>query len=227
MSDEPGTEEHLQPSQLFALLWANRENAPPKEGEGADPELARMFGDMDERFRAPLAPEQRLGPETSARLWEHSLVCEQCRMQLLEDGPGSRPPRTKAEIVKEVEDKDAVRRGKKTKFFVNAIVGTGAFLGAFWCMQTINNKNLGGPDGPIMEGVGPKQIDPLWYAFVVLILIASWFLAEGYVLAKDLWIDFTAWKGAVPLIGKKWVERDKRREQEQKRGGPPPPAKKG
>jgi hypothetical protein len=221
------SEEHVQPDQLFALMWANRDNAPPKEGEGADAELARMFSvDMDERFEKPLRPEQQLGPQTATRLWEHALTCPTCRMLILEDGPGSRPPRTKAEIQKEVVDKDAQRRSQKIKFFTNITVGTAAFMGAFWCMQTINNKNLTGPEGAQLVGIGPKEIDPLWYAFVVLILIASWFLAEAYVLAKDLWLDFTAWKRAVPVIGKRWAERDKRREQEERRGGPPPPPKK-
>ncbi len=52
--------------------------------------------------------------------------------------------------------------------------------------------------------------------FVVLLLIASWFLAESYTIARDLWIDFDAWKRAVPVVGQKWADRDKKRKQQDK-----------
>ena len=171
--------------------------------------MTRLFGDLDERFFKPLAPEFQLGPETAKRHWEHALTCPDCRLMLLEDGPGSRAPKTKGEVQKEVEDKDAARRKKVVKFFVDLALGLLAFSGAFWCMQEIRGKELMGPDGPVIAGTGPKDIDPLWYAFIVALLIASWFLAEAYVLARDLWIDFDAWKRAVPVIGKAWADRDK------------------
>ncbi len=217
---DSGPEEHVRPEQLFALLWANTAKAKDKtpEGEEVDVELARMFDDMDaERFGKPLPAAQQLGPETAARLWDHCFVCAECRLLLLEDGPGSRPPKTEAEVAQEVVDKDAIHRGKVIKFWKDLVIGTAAFGGAWWCMQTIQNKKMLGIDGPVLQSVGPKEIDPLWYAFMVGILIASWFLAEAYSIARDLWIDFDAWKRAVPVVGKKWADRDK--EKEKKIGG--------
>ena len=212
-------DEHIQPEKLFALLWANQDKKPaPLVGdeEEGDLELKRMFDDMGERFEKSLAPEHRLGPETAARLWEHSLDCKTCRLLLLEDGPGSRPPKTQAEIQTDFDTKEKAHKKKVVKFWIDLVVGGGAFGGAFWCMQTIRAKEAMGPVGPVLQSVGPKQIDPLWYGFVVLLLIASWFLAESYTIARDLWIDFDAWKRAVPVVGKKWADRDKKKNQQGK-----------
>jgi hypothetical protein len=202
--------EHVRPEQLFALLWANKDNRPPAEGEGADAELTRMFNDMDDRFQRSLAPEHRLGSETAERLWEHAVVCDQCRMLLLEDGPGSRPPKTEAEVQQEVSDKEAKRKQKVIRFWIDLVVGIGAFMGAFTTARIIESKKPKETAEEVLRSVNDAQIDPLWYLFAVLILVASWFLAEAYSIARDLWIDFRAWKSAVPVIGKKWAARDQR-----------------
>jgi hypothetical protein len=206
---EEAEEAHVRREQLFALIWANRDNRPPAEGEDADPELERMFGDLGERFFKDLAAEFRLGPETAERLWGHALTCKQCRLMLLEDGPGARPPKTEAEVQKETEDRDAARRKKVVKFWIDLAVGVAAFGGAFWLRQLIAMAKMKKMSGPVIGGTGPETIDPRWYGFVIFLLIASWFLAEAYVIARELWIDFRAWKRAVPVIGKKWAERDK------------------
>ena len=41
------------------------------------------------------------------------------------------------------------------------------------------------------------------------VFVSAWFLAECYTIARELWIDFTAWKKAVPLIGKRWAAKGK------------------
>ncbi|RMG10443.1 MAG: hypothetical protein D6731_17410 [Planctomycetota bacterium] len=213
MSEAPP--EHVRPDQLFALLWANKDKRPPNEGEGADPELARMFDDMDERFDTPPPPEHRLGPETCARLWEHAIACPDCRLLLIEDGPGARPPKTAAQLEQEQLDRDEQRRKQVIKFWIDLIVGTAFFAGAFVTLQIIRGAKVVDQAETTLRAVRDKPLDPRYVLFAILILGASWFLAEAYTIARDLWIDFTAWKRAVPIIGEKWVERDKRK----KRGG--------
>lgn len=206
--------EHIRPEQLFALIWARREQAPPDEGDGADPELARLFRDLGERYREPLAPELRLGPETVERWWAHAGECEDCRMRILEDGPDAKPPQTQAEkaaVVRRAEDQ---RAAEVRKFWVDLVIGSAAFFGAYGCMYKIRAKQFAERE-EVQEGAlkrdpsEGKPIDPLWYGFMGGILVAAWFLAEAYTIARKLWIDFTAWKRAVPIVGKRWAAKGK------------------
>ncbi len=208
--------EHVRPEQLFALIWAHRGEAPPAEAEGADPELARMFRELGERYQEPLAPELRLGPETAARWWAHATgrECQQCRMLLLEDGPGARPPKTEAERAQEVQQAEDERAKDVRRFWVDLAIGGAAFSGAYVCIVTIRSKEAQREAQPVeVLQADPrdqvKQIDPLWFGFIAGILVASWFLAEAYSIARRLWIDFTAWKRAVPVIGKRWAAKGK------------------
>ncbi len=206
-------EEHVRREQLFALIWAHRDQAPPEEGEGADPELARMFRDLGERYRQPLAPELRLGPETAARWWRHATgECDQCRLLLVEDGPDAPVPQTRGEKAAEVQRVEDKRREDVRKFWIDLVLGTAAFGGAYTCIYKIRAKQLveeDAPGGVLIDPNLPKQIDPLWFGFAAGILVASWFLAEAYSIARRLWVDFTAWKRAVPVIGKKWAAKGK------------------
>jgi len=203
--------EHIRPEQLFALVWAHRDQAPPED----DPEMARMFRDLDERYRGPLAPELRLGPETAASWWAHAGQCQDCRMRILEDGPDARPPRTSAEVAADAQRAEDQRNAEVRRFWVDLVVGTAAFSGAYACIYKIRAKQFAERE---QQGDGvlkrdprdmAKQIDPLWYGFMGGILVAAWFLAEAYTIARKLWIDFTAWKRAVPIIGKRWVAKGK------------------
>lgn len=57
-----------------------------------------------------------------------------------------------------------------------------------------------------------REIDPVMLGGIALVVVAAFLIADAYTIARELWIDFSRWKAAVPVIGKKWVERDKRRQ---------------
>ncbi|MGE0707185.1 MAG: hypothetical protein AB7N76_16770 [Planctomycetota bacterium] len=210
------TQTCVPPEHLFALLWAKREELPRAgdelpEGQTLDAELARLRADLDEseRYKKPLPAEFQLGPETLASYWEHVQGCAACRCTLIEDGPTARPPKTEAEAAAEEQREVEKEESLKWKFGVDLTVGLIAFGGAFFTINYIRHKEYATIDqaqstiGALQE----KQIDPLYLLFAVLILVASWFLAEAYGIARELWVDFTPWKRAVPLIGKKWAEK--------------------
>lgn len=204
-------EQHVAPDQLYALIWAHRHAPPPREGEGADLELARTFEDMKEKLERPLPPEHQLGPDTAARLWAHALECERCRMLVVEDGPGARPPKTEAEKAAEVQHELDERKKKVQRFWTNLPIGAVALGGAMFLLDKHRAKQAektGQTGAQMVDPTVKTEIDPLIFGFMALVLVASWFLAEAYVIARELWIDFRAWKRAVPVIGKKWAEKD-------------------
>lgn len=219
MSDEeqdtaaPVSEEHLAPERLFALLWAKQGALPEEGAEGADPELLRLKADLDERYTKHLPAEFQLGPETATRLWEHALACAQCRLLLLEDGPSARPPRTKDEIAAAEQKILDDHQKKLIKFWVDLVVGLVAFGVAFYFINAIRSAEIAAPVQGALQADPrdvARQMDPRWLGFVVAILVASWFLAEAYTIARELWVDFTAWKAAVPVIGKRWAAKGKK-----------------
>jgi hypothetical protein len=195
---------HIEKSHLFALLYVQRGELPNGEGEDDDKELVRLRQDIDsaERYQQPLAEEHRLGPETIKRYWAHAFDCTTCRCLLLEDGPDARPPRTEAEVVSQAAAEEERRKKLKIKFFIDTILGTAFFIGA-----TVTINIMRAPketeEGAQMVS-GKMELDPMAILFMVLILAASWFFAEAYGIAKELWVDFSAWKKAVPVVGKAW-----------------------
>ena len=208
---------HLEKDQLFALVWAIKDSPPPAEGEGADPELARALRDLPEAFQAPLAMDHRLGPETVERLMAHTKACADCRMLLLEDGPGARPPRTEADIVAEAAAREAARKRMVVRFWLTATGGTGAFIAAQIVFQIWRERHAvkaEGTDQAKLKSVQDKgrEIDPVMLGGMALVVVAAFLIADAYTIARELWIDFTRWKQAVPVIGKKWAERDRRRQ---------------
>lgn len=208
---------HLRQDQLFALVWAIKDAPPPVEGEGGDPELARALRDLPEAFHAPLAMEHRLGPETVERLMAHTRACHACRMMLIEDGPGARPPKTEADIVAEAAAREAARRRMVVRFWLDAVGGTATFIAAQVVFQIWRERHAVKPEGndeARLKSVNDKarEIDPVMLGGIALVVVAAFLLADAYTIARELWIDFTRWKQAVPIIGKKWAERDKRRQ---------------
>lgn len=209
---------HLRHDQLFPLVWAIKDSPPPSEGEGADPELARALRDLPEAFHAPLAMEHRLGPDTVERLMTHTRACHACRMQLLEDGPSARPPRTEADIVAEAAAREAARKRMVVRFWLTATGGTASFIAAQVVFQIWREKHAVKAEGTDEARLKtdhrdkPREIDPVMLGGIALVVVAAFLIADAYTIARELWIDFTRWKQAVPVIGKKWAERDKRRQ---------------
>lgn len=208
-------EAHIPPAQLFALVWALKDRPPPAEGEGADPELARALRDLPDAYQPPLALEHRLGPETVERLLAHTKACKDCRMLLLEDGPGSRPPRTEADLAEEVRLKDAERQRKVKRFWSEAAGGTAAFVAAQVVFSIFRQRNA--PEQRTDQATlqqdqrdkAKKPIDPFLLGGIGLCVVAAFLLADAYTIARELWIDFTRWKRAVPIIGKRWAAGEK------------------
>lgn len=207
-------EEHLRPEQLFALVWAIKDRPPPAEGEGADVELARALRDLPDAYQAPLALDHQLGPETVARLMEHTRQCKPCRMTLLEDGPGSRLPRTQGDIAAEASRKEEARQAQVKRFWIGATGGVASFVAGQIVFDVWRDKHRQAPDtAEATLKLDPRdkparEIDPLMLGGIALIIVAAILLTDAYMIARELWIDFTRWKRAVPIIGKKWAARD-------------------
>jgi hypothetical protein len=203
----------VPPEHLFALVWAKRDLLPTGEGEEDDQELVRLRADLEEaeRYKTPPLPEHLLGEETAARYWAHMPGCPTCRCQLIEDSPSARPPKTEAELEAEAVVAVEKEEGMRWKFALDLTLGLAFFGGAFATINYIRNKNYNPDMQSSIQAVGKTEIDPLYILFVVLILLASWFLAEAYGIAKELWIDFTAWKRAVPVVGKAWADKSKKK----------------
>lgn len=208
---------HVERNHLFALLYVKWTELPNGEGEDDDKEMVRLRTDIEgaDRFKQPLLDELRIGPVTADRYWAHAWGgCNQCRCFLLEDGPDARPPQTGAQLVSDAAAAEERRKKQKIKFFVDVVLGTGFFVGA-----TVTINILKAPkettDGPEMSS-GKFEIDPLAFLFMALILVASWFFAEAYGIAKELWVDFSAWKKAVPVVGKAWHAKGVNKKLEEK-----------
>jgi len=196
---------HVEKTHLFALLYVQRDELPTGEGEDDDKELVRLRQDIDasDRYRQPLSDELRLGPDTVARYWAHAFTCNQCRCLLLEDGPDARPPQTEQQVVSQAAAEEERRKKLKVKFAIDTVLGTGFFIGATVTINIMRTKKDEPDKGPEISS-GKMQIDPMAFLFMGLILVASWFFAEAYGIAKELWVDFSAWKKAVPVVGKAW-----------------------
>ena len=207
--------QHIPREQLFALMHALRRAPPPLEGEGADRELATTLEGLPEPFRQPLDPEHRLGDETVTRHLSHARECATCRCLLLEDGPASRPPRTAADVASAANLAEEQRKKKVIKFWTSASLGLGGFVGSqisIYQYRVLRAAERGEDQGPRLQddpsGKG-LQIHPLLLLAMALVLVAAWFLAEAYVLARELWIDWTKLKAAVPVVGKRWAAKGK------------------
>ncbi|MBL4844884.1 MAG: hypothetical protein JKY65_05095 [Planctomycetes bacterium] len=209
----PADDAHVDSAHVFALLYVQRELLPTgEEEEEFDKELARLRQDIEDsdRYKEPLPEELRLGPDTVARYWAHAWDCTLCRCLLLEDGPGARPPQTQSEKVSLALAEDERRQKLKIKFAIDCVLGTGFFIGSTVVINHMRAKKPDDDAGPQLAS-GQFQIDPMAFLFMGLILVASWFLAEAYGIAKELWIDFSAWKKAVPLVGKAWHAKGKKK----------------
>jgi hypothetical protein len=206
---------HVPREQLFPLMHALRRAPPPAEGEGADPELAGVLAALPEPFHGSLPADQRLGEETVARLLAHARGCPACRCLLLEDGPASRPPKTAADLVGEASQAEELRKKKVIKFWTSACLGLGGFVGSqisIYEYRVLKAKERGEEQGPRLQTDPTQkglQIHPLLLLAMALVLVAAWFLAEAYVLARELWIDWTRLKAAVPVVGKRWAAKGK------------------
>ena len=205
------TPEHIPKVQLYALVWAIKQDPPPKDGEeGADTELNRTLRALDDAYDKNLAAEFRLGPETVQRYLEHQRGCDDCRMMLLEDAPDARPPKTEDEKQADVKREEDERKALVLRFWRDIGCGVGGFGGAQFCLIKYRQKKFAAAqeDGPRLEAKEGFKIDPLMMGFMALLLFAAWFLAEAWVDARTLgWFDLTSWKRAVPVVGKAWADR--------------------
>jgi len=220
MSDD----QHIEPElHLYAIMHVLAGRAPPPEqGEGARPELARLMRELDqERFRRPPPVAFKLKQKDVDRFVEHAERCTPCQVVLFEDGPGASPPRSDEEKALEVSESEKGRRKKVINFWIHLVVGTVGFVGSqlivYWIRSRAPTPDEAGPALELDPSQLDRQIDPLWYLFAVVLLVTSYGLATAYTIARELWIDFTAWKRAVPVIGKRWAEASKKKEEELKR----------
>ncbi len=211
---------HVLAAQLYPLMHALHIRPPPtRKGEEEDSELSRLIGALPERFARPPAQKQRLTPENVRKLLDHTAECRECRIKVFEDGPGCQSPKTESELAAEESVSERERRAMVKQFWVGMGAGIPAFVGAQFTINAWRNnqpKPIESEQGALepdpIHG-GARQIDPLLILFVLLILICSFGLTASWQAARTLWLDFTAWKRAVPVIGRRWAEASAEKEQ--------------
>jgi hypothetical protein len=75
--------------------------------------------------------------------------------------------------------------------------------------------------GPSMVGkkTAAFQLDPLQILAFSMVFIGAWGLVQCWTIANEVWIDWSKAKEAVPVIGKSWAEkgRKKKAEEDQER----------
>jgi hypothetical protein len=203
---------HILPEQLYALAWALKQDPPPTGDEDREQELGRAIRALPAGFDAEFPHALRLGPETVQRLLAHSKTCDPCHVILVEDAADAKRPQTEGEVKSDFARAEALRKEKVIRFWVGVTVGTTSFVGAnyvFHLWKENRSEQVTESETGTMQTKQGFQLDPYFMGGVMLVFVAAYFLAEAYTIARDLWIDFTSWKRAVPLIGKRWVERDK------------------
>ncbi len=211
--------EHLSAGQLYPILYVLKGRPPPSEGEGAYPELASLVKTLPDRFLELPPKEEQLTRKQVERAVDHIRDCRPCNVMVFEDGPASKPPKTKEEIAKEESVAEKRRREKVKQFWVFGGFGSAGIISSQVVAYIWQNKDVEGVAGDVdileTNQQLDRKIDPLLFLFVILVLIGSVGVAYAYTLARELgWIEFTAWKRAVPVIGAAWAERDLKRKAE-------------
>lgn len=215
---------HLDPNDLYALLYQLREHqhgSDPIAGVTLDEELARVVQRLSRRdYSEPPAAEHRLSSSVVQSVLKHTSKCPSCQQVLCEDGPSARRRQTETELRAAEEQQEAEERRLTRRFFI-ALVYAILALGGSVLVQVEYNKLKYQPrvttDGAILESTEPAQRwHPLQIATFGLIVIAAWGFADAFMIANQLWLDWSRAKAAVPFIGQKWAARSQRKKQSRK-----------
>ncbi len=175
--------------------------------------LNRVTRDDARERKAPL----RLLTEDRVRAaMKHTAGCNQCQMLVYEEGPYAKRPQTEEELAQERGLLDEEERKLAWRFGLCTASGFAAFIGANFALRYA--KEIGRTpiigEGPAIGGQHQFQLNPLHALFMVLLVIAAFSLAESWRTANLLWLDWSRAKEAVPLIGKRWAARGRRKKAE-------------
>lgn len=153
---------------------------------------------------------------------KHAKHCTECQILLFEDGPEVPRPKTAEELAEEerlaAEEEEALVR----KFFVSAGYALLAFCAGWFCFyryamleaekqrevveSVISSTN---PDGMTMH--------PLQMIGFGLFFVCAWGIATCWTIARHQFLDFGRVQEAVPVVGKAWHARSKRKKREREK----------
>ena len=136
---------------------------------------------------------------------------------LVEDGPTAKRPKTEAEIREEELAEEARIQRMIRKFWISgplAILFFMAAIGVTIWDAGYRNERVDPERGATLTRGVESTFDPVLAAIMGLVVIASWCGVEAWLVAKVLWFDGERVKAAVPVIGKAWAERSKRKKRE-------------
>ncbi|MEM7167864.1 MAG: hypothetical protein AAF581_20600 [Planctomycetota bacterium] len=209
---------HVDKDQLYPFFYAlgqHVQGIERIEGVQLDDELARTAERLPKRrFSKAPAEEHRLDTKTLQSMVKHAEKCKACRLIVLEDGPSvDRKLGTEEEAelarAKLDEESRAARR-----FFLSLTYGVLCFMATFWIRSVIQNTD----ELPTTEAtIGTETqlpFNPLWLVWWFLILVASWGLADCWIIANRLWLDWSRAQKAVPVVGERWAARTARKRKE-------------
>ena len=211
---------HLKKEQLYSLyhsLQRHHDGDSPIDGLEIDKALTKVLRKLS-RERGPLQPklDRPLHPGQIKRILAHTKECQKCQILVYEDGPyATRPKSEEEKMAEEVAEQVELRRLSR-KFFISTGVGVASFIGANVSIvkyRKIVRDSI--PDTGPMVGNPNRgiEIHPLQLLFFALIVVAAFTLAEAWRIGNLLWLDWTRAKEAVPVIGKRWAARSRRKKE--------------
>lgn len=208
---------HVDKEQLYPFFYALGQHvsgAAPIEGVKLDDELARTAERLPKRrFSKPPAEEHVLDAATLKSMAKHAEKCKACRLIVLEEGPHVDRQLGQTELAELARQKLDEEAHLSKRFFFSLTYGVGFFVGAFYVRTLI--RNAAAPSNETTIGsVSELPFNPLWIVFGFLIVVAAWGLADSWVIANRLWLDWSRAQKALPVIGEKWAARSARKRKE-------------
>ena len=214
--------EHLTDEQLYPLFYALIRH---KSGEKRiskltlDASLGKCLNGLpNNRFDRAPGQEDILSADQVRQFVQHAGECKDCMIMLLEDGAAAKRKKTAEDLGREKKKRDSKLRKLTIKFFFSLTYGVGSFIVAKLALEKYHLDQLAKIAKDKQQLKSPFDptggLDPLQILALLLIFVAAWGLAECWRIATTLWIDFDKAKRAVPVIGKAWAERSKRKRDE-------------
>ncbi|MCA8959759.1 MAG: hypothetical protein KDC38_04575 [Planctomycetes bacterium] len=210
--------EELYP--LFYALHRHVQGTATIAGIKVDDELS----DAITRFarihdNRPVAPEKQVTPERVKAILKGMKHQPDIRLAVVEDGPNAKRPKTAQEMAAERQEAEDEADRLFRKFLISASYGICALILGFslfiaYATRDIEQREV---TGPTIEGEQVRSLHPLEIGGLVCIAIASWGIAEAIIIAKNHWADFDRVKEAVPVVGKAWARRTRRKRREREK----------
>lgn len=216
---------HLDRQDLYALFYAlhaHQRGQEPIAGLKLDPDLTGVVERLKaDDFKRPPADEHRLSEDDVLKTVRHATKCKDCQLVAYEDGPYAKRRKSVDDLALEASEREEEEKRLSRKFFVSVAYGLAFFIAANWSMAQwrASQHKAEVVDGPTINAVDDGlKIHPMFVVGMICVVIAAWGLADAWRIANQLWLDWTRAKEAVPVVGKRWAARARRKKQEAESG---------